>query len=371
MNMDRSVAVGVEITGKRATVALVDRHGHIRRRCQAKTLWGRPANATLEPYVRAIDTLLAEAQTEGWSVCGMGISIPGTLDQTSRNPLLIPSLPSLNGFPLCDLLEARYGLPTRLSVDVDAALVGEYGFGGGEGARRLLFLTVDAVVGAAMIIEGKIEQTARQYVGHVCHVSVAATGPRCSCGKRGCINTLVSLDAMQKMVQRAVRRGEETSLTQRLLNREDFSPQLLAEEAGRGDSVALQIYSEVGRWLGAAVTHYVSIFGPDMLILGGGILSAGDLLLSQMRSALLSSPQGRSMVEIVPARLGSDAALIGAAAACFPVRIPRGVIRRSDVVPPSQRSHSASLPLPADDANPVALDVIEGVIDASNSWLAG
>lgn len=315
MNTDESVAVGIEIAGNRATIALIDRHGQIHYRCYAKTLWGRPAAATLEPYLRAVDTALTQAQSGGYAVRGLGISIPGSLNSTSRRPLVIPTLPSLNDFPLCDLLEARYNLPAQLHVDVDAALLGEYHFGAGKGFRRLLFLTVNAVVGAALFVDGELERSAQEYVGHVSHVLVSSSGPRCSCGKRGCINTLISMDAMQKMVQRAVRRGEQSTLVQRLSNHEYFSPQLLAEEAVRGDSVALQVYGEVSRWLAAASAKYFSIFEPNILILGGSLLSVSELLLAQIRSAFMAYASSRvcSMVEIVPASLGADAAVVGAA----------------------------------------------------------
>jgi len=314
---DRNVAVGLEIAGNRATVALVDRHGKIGHRCYAKTLWGRPAAATLEPYLRAIEGVLTYAKSEGLCVRGLGVCIPGTLDQTSRRPLQIPTLPSLNDFPLCDLLEALYDLPAQLHVDVDAAVLGEYHFGAGKGVRRLLLMAVNAVVGAALVIDGMLERSAQEYVGHVCHVLVSTQGPRCSCGKRGCINTLVSMEALRKMVQRALRRGEQTSLLQRLSNHEYFSQQLLAEEAVRGDRVALQIYSEVGRWLGAATAKYINKFEPNVLILGGGVLSTSELLHAKVRGALVaqSSSSVYDMLEIVPSRLGVDAALIGAAVA--------------------------------------------------------
>jgi glucokinase len=307
--------MGVEVGGGKTTVALVDSHGQVLRRAHAKTLRGRPTSATLDPYVRAIDDMLTVARVEGLSVSGLGVSIPGTLDAALRRPLQVSLLPALNGFPLCDFLETRYSLPAQLLVDVDAALLGEQRFGAGKGFQRLLFLTVNAVVGASLLVDGQLERSERNEMGHVCHLLVSTSGPRCSCGKRGCINTLISIEAMQKMVQRALRRGEETSLTQRLLNREYFSPQLLAEEAERGDSVALQVYSEIGRWLGAAVTKYVGLFEPHMLILGGRVLCAGDLLLSRVRNVLDSQATAarvRSMVEVLPAQLGSDAALIGA-----------------------------------------------------------
>src|SRR5947209_1908447 len=139
MSTDKSVAIGVELAGRGASVALVDRRGRVHQRCPAKTLHGRPAAATLEPYLRAIEAMLAQADAEGLRVRGLGICVPGSIDPALRRPLLIPTLPSLNDFPLCDFLEARYSLPTQLHVDVDATLLGEQHFGAGKGFNRLLF----------------------------------------------------------------------------------------------------------------------------------------------------------------------------------------------------------------------------------------
>jgi glucokinase len=327
---DKSVAVGVEITGSKTTVALIDKQGWVLQRCTAKTLRGRPALATLEAYLRAVDTITTYAQTAELAINGIGISIPGSLDGASRRPVHIPLLPSLNKFPLCDFFEARYRLPATLSSDVDAAMLGEHRFGAGRGFRRPFFLTVNAVVGATFLGDRQLERTQLQdsdkqdgdkqddykYTGHVSHLPVSTNGPRCSCGKRGCINTLVSMEALQRMVQRALRRGDETSLTGRLQNHEYFSPQLLAEEAGRGDSVALQIYGELGRWLGMALSKYISLFRPDVLILGGDVVGESELLLTIVRNALSTQHEPASeLVEVVSAALGRDAALIGAALA--------------------------------------------------------
>jgi glucokinase len=228
-------------------------------------------------------------------------------------------LPSLSGFPLCDLLEARYQLPTHLHVDVDAAVLAEHRFGAGKGLRRLLLLSMNAVVGASLVVDGQVEHSAQRYVGHICHFPVSTSGSRCGCGKRGCVNTFLSLDALQKMMQRALRRGDESSLTRRLLNHEYFSPQLLAEEAERGDSVALTIYDELARWLSVAVARYVSLFEPNMLILGGDMLCDSELILSRVRDALIILPSSQvyNTVELVPACLGSDAELVGAVLSLF------------------------------------------------------
>lgn len=322
MSVDRRVAVGVEIGGSKTTVALVDSSGQVHHRYYAKTLRGRPAAATLEPYLRTIDAALDYAHSSDLEVSGIGISIPGALDHTRRRPLLLPLLPSLSEFPLCDFLEAHYQLPTHLHVDVDAALLGEHHFGAGRGFRRLLYLAVDAVVGASLVINGQIEHPAQKYLGHICHLLVASNGPRCSCGRQGCINTMVSMDAIQKKVQRALRRGDEGNLIQRLLNREYFSPQLLAEEALRGDTLALQIYGEIGRFISAAIARYIDLFEPHVLILGGILgaqYCASDLLLARVRGSLIvrSSSRVCSMVEIVPAALGNDAELVGAVLPLF------------------------------------------------------
>ncbi len=322
MSIDRCVTVGVEMAISGATVALINRHGCILHRCLVKTLRGRPAYATLEPYFNAIDSMISYAHAQKLHVCGIGVSIPGSLDATAQKPLSIPTMSALNGVPLRDILQSRYGLPTRLCVDVDAAVIGEYHFGAGQGVPRLLFLTVNAVVGAALVKNGQVEQAElRHYTGHIGHLSVSTNGPRCSCGKHGCINTLISLDAMQRTVQRALRRGEESNLTQRILNREYFSPQMLAEEAQRGDSVALKVYSELGRWLSSAITKYITLFEPDALILGGSIVYNNELLLTQVRNTIVlatpSSANVSTTIKLLPALLGNDAALLGVAVSLF------------------------------------------------------
>ncbi len=315
---NNNVAISVEIGGSRANIALVERDGYIRLRRSAKMLWNRPPSATLDPCLRAIDLLLKESREAGLHVRGLGVSLPGLLDLTSRRPLLIPAIPALNNFPLCDLLEARYHLPATLSVDVDAAMLGEYHFGAGRGRHRLLMLSANTVVGASLIINGRIETASEAYVGHICHMPIAGSGPRCSCGKRGCINSLVTLAAVQKMLQRAVRRGEQTSLLNRLTAGEIFSLSLLAEEAQAGDEVASHIASEIGRLLGTATARYIDIFEPNRLILGG-IFSSNELLLSRVRNSLETHSTARvcSMVDIVTATLGQDASLLGAAVSLF------------------------------------------------------
>jgi glucokinase len=275
--------------------------------------------ASLEPFLRAIDDLLAYAGAQEWSVIGLGFSIPGTLDAAGRRLHVIPILPSLNGLPLCALLEARYNLPVRLCVDVDAALLGEYHFGTGKGYQRLLYLTLNAVVGASFIDGGTLEQTAQASLGHVVHLPIAASGPRCSCGKRGCINSLISLEAIQKLAIRSFQRAEENGSASSLLTRGALNAQILAEAAMQSDPVALRTYEEIGRWLGAAVARYIGLYQPDALILGGSVLSANEVLFASIQSTLnihVSTITDRP-VTIALAHLGSNAALSGASVPLF------------------------------------------------------
>lgn len=315
----KRVAIGVEITGSRATIVVVDCQGMICHRFHARTLRGRPAIATLEPYLRTIEVAFSYAKSKRFYVSGIGISLPGILDLNTRRPETIPILPSLNKFPLCDLLEERYKVPTTLHVDVDAALMGEYRFGAGKGFHRLLYLNVNSVVGAAVVIDGKVQVSEQGYIGHVCHLPVALSGSRCSCGRYGCINTLISMEAMQKMVQRSLRRGAQSNLLRRLSNREHFSSQLLAEEALRGDAVALHIYCEVGRWIGAATVKYINMYRPEVLIVGGEALHANELLIANVRNTLVarSSTETNGLIEVCASYLGSDAALVGSVSSYF------------------------------------------------------
>ncbi|HLX40272.1 MAG TPA: ROK family protein, partial [Ktedonobacteraceae bacterium] len=181
MGTDKRVSVGVEVTGGGANVALVDCQGRIHFRCQARTLWGRPAAATLEPYIRAIETVLAYAQVAGFEVCSLGVSVPGSVDTVAGRPLQLPTLPALNNFPISDFLEARYKLPVKLFVDVDAVLLGEKRFGTGanrdfQKVQRVLLLRVNAVVGAALMADGELEQTTQAAIGHICHMPASTSG---------------------------------------------------------------------------------------------------------------------------------------------------------------------------------------------------
>ena len=333
---DHNVAIALEIAGDQSTVALVDQGGVIRHRCYARTLRGRPLAASLEPFLRAIDDLLARAELEGWRVAGLGIAIPGTLDAAGRRLRVIPILPSLNDLPLCDLLEARYGLPARLCVDVDAALLGEYHAGTGKGYQRLLYLTLNAVVGASFADSGKLDQSAQACIGHVAHLPIAASGPRCSCGRRGCINSLISLEAIQKLALRSFLRAEENGSVSSLKRRGVFNAQVLAEEAMQADPVALRIYEEIGRWLGAAVARYIGLYQPDALILGGSVLSANEVLFASIQSTLTMhvSTITERPVKIALARLGNDATLIGVTAAFFQKNGEPVHVARSSVLSP-------------------------------------
>lgn len=275
--------------------------------------------ASLKPFLRAIDELLAYAGVKGWRVIGLGFSIPGMLDATGRRLRIIPILPSLNGLPLCDLLEARYNLPVHLCVDVDAALLGEYSFGTGKGYPRLLHLSLNAVVGASFAHSGNVERSSQAGLGHVAHLPIAASGPRCSCGKRGCINSLISLEAIQKLAQRSFQRAEENGSVSSVIRRGALNAQMLADAAMQGNPVALHIYEEIGRWLGAAVARYIGLYSPDALILGGSVLSANEVLFASIQSTLtmhVATITDRP-VKIALAHLGSDAALIGASVAIF------------------------------------------------------
>lgn len=269
--------------------------------------------------------MLAYAKTERWRVGGIGLALPGTLDDTSRRALQVPILPSLNNFPLCDLLEARYSLPTYAYVDVDAALIGEYYHGAGKGHRRLLYLTLNAVLGASSIIDGQLASSTQANVGHVAHVTISAAGPRCGCGKRGCINSFVSQEALQKMVLRALRRDDETSLAARLASRESLSLQMLLEEAGRGDGVARHIYRDAERWLSEAVARYLRLFEPDILILGGTMPCTSETFMARIRESSMSADR---QFRVAGPALGSDAAIIGVTVPHFfkqadPVTEPR------------------------------------------------
>lgn len=293
-------AVGVDLGGTKTAVAAVDGTGAIRARLTLPTEAELGFDRAVRRLGEAIEQVCAQA---GWSpagLCGIGVGCAGPVDPARG---LINNPYTLAGWDRCDLvtpLRARFGVPVRLENDADAAALGECFAGAGRDFDPVVMLTLGTGVGGAAIVEGRIYRGAGGEHPELGHVLVAEDGPECYCGARGCLESLAS--------------GTALAAAGRPLGYTDARAVIAAARAG--ETAARAVLDRALAAVAAAAWTLFHTFLPRRLILGGGIAEEHfDLFAAAMNARLARATQFTvSAVELVPAALGNDAGVVGAAA---------------------------------------------------------
>lgn len=279
-------------------MGLVSPAGHVLARAAVRT--GR--SLTADELVAAIAAAARPMLSQGPQ--GVGVAAPGFRLPDGSGVVNVGNLPSLDHFPLRASLQQALGLPTTLDNDANAAAVGEYRYGAGRGAARLLVVTVGTGIGAGMVVGGAVHRVCEEGLGDPGHVIVREGGPQCNCGGHGCAEAIASAPALLRRAQDV--RGQPCN---------EFGE--LVAAARTGEEAALRILEEGGWVLGQALATLVHLLGPELVLLGGGALdAAGDLLLAPAHRALFAhvQPYFGKRLRLDRAALGNDAGLVGAAA---------------------------------------------------------
>ena len=235
-----------------------------------------------EPVIdRMIETLEAAAGKAGVSlssVRAVGVASPGALDLEDGLVQEAPQLPGWNGVPLVEIMSKRLGVPVLLENDANAAALGENRFGAGRGTRFLVYLTISTGVGGGIIIDRKAYHGASGAAGELGHMVVWFNGPRCLCGERGCLEAIASGTGLSWRAKELVDGGHAPGLVGILREKGELGADEIADAARAGDVDARRLFDEAGLYLGVALANYINIFNPEMIVLGGGVLTgAGDL----------------------------------------------------------------------------------------------
>lgn len=287
------VVLAVDIGGTKLAAAVVQDDGVLVSRAQLPTPAGDSERlwATLEQVCLQALAGAGEPTVDG---VGAGASGPMRWPEGSIAPLNIPGWRS--GFPLRARLSDRFGA-TRLHNDAICVAVGEHWLGAGMGFDHMLGMVVSTGVGGGLILGGRLVDGARGNAGHIGHVMVEPDGPRCGCGASGCLEAVARGPAI------AQRSGTATAAD-------------AADRARAGDVAASAAYERAGVALGRAVGSVAAVCDLEVVVVGGGVSRSGDLLFAPAREEL--SRRARldflADLQIVPAALGGDAGLVGAAA---------------------------------------------------------
>jgi glucokinase len=303
-----ALVAALDIGGTKIAGALVDDTGRIRLRTQRPT----PAQEDGDGVMAAVDAVLAELTASLlWPrVSAVGIGSAGPVDAGAGTVSPV-NVPGWRGFPLVARVRTTVGhLPVHLVGDGVAMTAAEHWQGAARGHDNALCLVVSTGVGGGLILNGRPHPGPTGNAGHIGHISVDLDGDLCPCGSRGCVERIAS---GPHIARRAVEQGWRPGPDG------DVSAAAVAAAARAGDPVALASFARAGQALAAGIAATATLVEVDIAVIGGGVANAGDVLFEPLRRALaqyaaLSFVRG---LKVVPARMGTDAGLVGAAAAAL------------------------------------------------------
>ncbi len=310
-----AIAVGVDIGGTSTKLGLVAQDGEILYRASLLTPHQLRGEEIFQSIIAQLDRLIQWTAGQDLRPAGIGISICGYLEPNGKAPDYI-NLHALDHLPLVSLFQERYSLPVAMDNDMNCGALGEYYFGGGRSEPRLMVMTVGTGIGMAVMLDGKVLRLNAGTVGNPGHTIVAADGPVCTAGCIGCLESLASAGPISRRAEDFARSHRSTLLKEVLARNGCLNPKDVYHAAEAGDTCAQEIWQETGKWLGRGLATWVEIFGPEVVIVGGGVAQAGHWLLAPLEHEMrrVGELYFTSRVrEINGSRLGQELAMLGAA----------------------------------------------------------
>ena len=316
LNPDFAGAVGLEISARGISGAVVDMSGAVRAREAAAKPEISERPHILDVVLNTVERLLEH--NCGLPIRGIGVGVSGLVDRAGRVSREIPLSKGWKDIPLADMLEKRFGLPSTLLNAVHAGALGECRFGQGLDGRNMLFLHVGRGIAVGIIADGALYRGETGNAGEFGHSVIQADGPICFCGNRGCLESLASPQAIVSQCREALAKDVRSRLAQEDPDALTLGRVMAAAEAG--DRLAVNVLDEAGQYIGGALAGLVNVLNPGVLMFGGLLAQEGhspltDAIERAFRGKVL--PLLRDETRVKVSELGEDACAIGAAAAVF------------------------------------------------------
>lgn len=312
MRSPTSLTCGVDIGGTKIAGAVVDADGEVLEETRIPS----PA-ADPRALAGVVARLIRDLATRH-PVAAVGVGAAGYVDAARSTVLFAPNIAWRNE-PLGEELARLTGLPVVIENDANAAAWGEFRFGAGRGTRDQLMVTIGTGVGGGIVADGRLLRGGFGVAGEIGHLCVVPDGRVCGCGNRGCLEQYASGSALVRTVRDAAAAGVPAAGPVLSLAGGDvqgITGPLITEAARTGDPFAAEQLETLGRWIGHGIASLVAILDPAVVVVGGGVGEAGDLVLASARAAFSRELSGRGFrpeAEIRSALLGNRAGVIGAA----------------------------------------------------------
>jgi glucokinase len=308
--------VGVDLGGTKILAGVVSAENRILGRGKRNTPAKEGGPAILQAMTECVAEAIECAGVPREEVVAGGIGSPGPLDVKAGVILFSANL-NVKDYPIGPELAAYLNRPVMVQNDVRVGGYGEFRLGAGRGYRDIIAAFVGTGIGGCIIMGGEIVTGSTGNAGELGHMIVRAGGPRCGCGARGCMEALASRSAIQRRINKAVRKGVPTVLGDKMTRKGGrLKSGDLAEAVASRDPVAVKASQRAAHFLGLGLGGLINVLGPEIVIIGGGVANAlgdpwVDLVRTAARKQVITDPDGH--VRIVRATLGDDAGILGAA----------------------------------------------------------
>lgn len=308
--------IGMDLGGTDLKLGLIDQTGTIRYKQVYPTLNTDDPHRLADSFADCIERVVAASGLDWREVAGLGIGAPGLMRSLDGELDFVTNLPALSNFGLGAAMRQRLGLPVTVDNDVNAMVLAEFLHGAAKGCRNVVGLTLGTGVGGGLIIDGRLYRGASFCAGELGHISIESNGLLCNCGNYGCLERYVNRDGIVGRFEALyVHKGQASSIA-RYLDHGAITPLAIAAAASAGDQLARFVLFETGRFLGTALSGIINILNPEMVVVGGGIANAGELILEPARQEIArrAYPLPARTARLVQAGFLNDAGIVGAAA---------------------------------------------------------
>lgn len=314
--MPEPMTIGVDIGGTKVAAGLVSSTGEITHKTRAPMVATGDAATGFAAVKAAVDAIFTEAPQARGAVKGIGICSPGPLDPKTGVVLNPPNLPCWRNFPLAAETGRAFGVPARVDNDANAAGLAEALWGAGIGYANVFYATLGTGIGTGIVFDKKIYHGRTGSAAEGGHMTIDYQGPRCGCGKYGCIEVLASGPAIARLAQAKLAGAPQSRIVQLAGSLGQVRSEHVGQAFHEGDAVAIQILGEIAHLLTVWLGNIVDLLEPDVMVVGGGV---AELMSSFFASISKNLPQWAinqraSEIPLVMARYGADAGIAGAAA---------------------------------------------------------
>ncbi|MTI79670.1 MAG: ROK family protein [Firmicutes bacterium] len=315
MSRLQEVYLGLDVGGTNIAGALVDKEGIIVKQVKLPTRAREGQDVVVSQMCRAITLLLGHAEQNEFYVQGIGMGIPGPVSVKEGISLHSPNL-FWDNVPIRDIIQQQFSLPVAMDNDVRCAAIGEKFFGAGKVAKDVICVTLGTGVGSGIFINNHLFRGFRDIAGEIGHITMNPRGPKCNCGKNGCLEAYVGAPNISRRAKEAIFNQKYSVIVEMVNgNLADITPEMVHRAALAGDELAKNIIQETAELIGLALSYMANLFNPQLIIVGGGVARSGEMLINPIRDTIKANAMREhgKILTVVPAQLGEDAGMIGAA----------------------------------------------------------